>query len=276
MKFTARKLYYAMPPAWRFAVRRLYYLPLDTWEAVTGQRGGLAPPRGLIYTGGGDFKQSGERTLANFKEFCNLKPSHHVLDVGSGIGRIALPLTQFLDKKNGSYEGFDVVKKGVDWCTQNIAAHHLNFRFRYISLDNDLYRTNGDSAARFRFPYDSDRFDLAIVNSVFTHMLPEEVGNYLGEIHRVMRPGGVCYATFFLFDEKTAWPEGFDFPFDHGHYRLMDDAVKSANVTFEENWLRGLAGQHGLGIRHLFPGSWRGLPKSECKDFQDILVFEKY
>ncbi|MBK8562228.1 MAG: hypothetical protein IPN76_02520 [Saprospiraceae bacterium] len=55
----SRKLFYSLPPAWRFAARRLYYLPLDTWEALSGQRDGLIPPKGMSYTGSGDFRRSG-------------------------------------------------------------------------------------------------------------------------------------------------------------------------------------------------------------------------
>ncbi len=212
--------------------------------------------------------------MTNFQELCNLQPHHSVLDIGSGIGRIALPLTRFLSE-NGRYEGFDVVKKGVDWCQQQITARFPNFQFRYISLENDLYRSDGGSASNFRFPYPDASFDFAIANSVFTHMLPDEVDNYLGELYRVLRPGGVCYLTFFLFNEKTAWPEGFEFPFDYTHYRLMDDEVKSANVAFEEKHLRKIVERYDLKVRHLCYGYWRGLSKSECKDFQDILVLQK-
>jgi SAM-dependent methyltransferase len=276
MKISSRKLFYILPPAWRFAVRRLYYLPLDTWETLTGKRDELMPPRGLIFTGGGDFRKTGEKLCGYFREFCSLQPQHHVLDVGSGIGRVAIPLTKFLNK-NGRYDGFDVVQRGVDWCKENITARHPNFRFRYVPVDNDLYRAGGNSAAGFHFPYDENRFDLAVVNSVFTHMLPEEVDNYLGEIKRVLKPGGVCYTTFFIFKKNgDPFPEGFDFPFNYGHYCLMDDEVKSANVAFEENYLKNdLVEKHGFRLRHFFPGSWRGLLKAQCKEFQDIVILEK-
>jgi SAM-dependent methyltransferase len=270
----SRKLFYSLPPAWRFAARRLYYLPLDTWEALSGQRDGLIPPKGMIYTGSGDFRRSGERSVVLFQQLSGLQPHHHVLDIGSGIGRIAIPLTRFLNEK-GRYEGFDVVEKGVDWCQGRITAKFPNFRFQYVSLENDLYRSDGGSASNFRFPYEDASFDFAVANSVFTHMLPDEVDNYLGELRRVLRPGGVAYLTFFVFDEKTDWPTGFDFPYDYGHYRLMDDVVKSANVAFEEAHLHSMVTKHGLKIRDLHYGFWRGLSKAECHDFQDIVVVER-
>lgn len=41
------------------------------------------------------------------------------MDIGSGIGRTAVPLTKFLNP-DARYEGFDVVKKGVKWCNAKI------------------------------------------------------------------------------------------------------------------------------------------------------------
>ncbi len=277
MKISARTLFYALPPAWRFAARRLCYLPLDTWETLNSKRGELHPPKGMIYTGGGDFLKTGEMLLGYFRELGGLQAHHHLLDVGSGIGRIAIPLTRFLNEKGG-YEGFDVVRQGVDWCGKHISRRYPNFQFQYISLDNDLYRSGGGDASVFRFPYPEGRFDFAVVNSVFTHMLPEEVDNYFGEIFRTLRPGGVCYATFFLFDpaKPEPLPKDFEFAFDYGHYRLMDDAVKSANVAFREDFFRkNLLEKHGFTLRHLCYGSWRGLPPGTCKEFQDIAVFSK-
>ena len=53
--------------------------------------------------------------LKQFIDLGGLKPEHRVLDIGSGIGRVAIPLTEYLNEK-GSYEGFDVVELGVNWC----------------------------------------------------------------------------------------------------------------------------------------------------------------
>lgn len=274
MKITARKLYYAMPPAWRFTLRRLYYLPYDSWQWLAGRREPLTPPKGLIYTGSGDFKREGERALSFFKHHCQLLPSHQVLDIGSGIGRIAVPLTGYLDSA-GSYEGFDVVETGVKWCREHISSRHPNFRFQYIPLDNDLYRQEGHSAANFKFPYPENSFHLAIASSLFTHMLPAEVLNYLGEIRRVLKPGGRCYATFFLFDHETKWPEEFTFPYNYGHYRLMDEQVKSANVAFDASFIFSALTQNRLSLCHFFPGYWHSGRKQESAGFQDIVVIEK-
>ncbi|MCO6491516.1 MAG: class I SAM-dependent methyltransferase [Phaeodactylibacter sp.] len=276
---TLRKLYYFLPPAWRFLARRLYYLPVDLYEGLSGRRGPMAPPRGLIYTGSGDFRAQGEKMRQYLIELAGLQPHHRVLDVGCGIGRIAVPLTAYLDER-GSYEGFDVVEAGVRWCEKAVSSRYPNFRFRYVGLDNDLYRSGGGDAAEFRFPYPDGDFDLVVLTSVFTHMLPAEVANYLREIARVLRPGGRCFATFFLWNEESArlsrGNPHFSFPYDHGHYRLMDEQVKAANVAFEESHLlREMVGPAGLKAGRAHYGYWAGRKKETCRDFQDILVLEK-
>ena len=53
----------------------------------------------------------GRRFLEQFVALGGLKPDHHVLDVGCGIGRMALPLTTFLSA-GGEYREFDPVGKG--------------------------------------------------------------------------------------------------------------------------------------------------------------------
>lgn len=273
-----RRIFYALPPAWRFFVRRIFYLPTDLFRPQRSPNGLLIPPKGLIYTGSGDFLRQGQIWLEHFVEKGQLAHHHHVLDIGSGIGRIAIPLTTYLQPE-ARYEGFDVVKMGVDWCQKHISTTYPNFNFQYIPIDNDLYRSAGLQADQFRFPYGEEQFDFVILTSVFTHMLPAEVENYLAEIQRVLKPGGRCMATFFIWNEEAARlsPSNpkFQFPYDHGHYRLMDQKVKSANVAFTESFLTHYLQQIGLQLEEIFPGFWCGRPKARSLDFQDVVLLKK-
>ena len=273
--FSARKFFYLLPPAWRFLARRLYFLPSDLVEGWTGQRDALTPPKGLIFTGSGDYVRQGKELVQRFVELGGLQPQHQVLDIGSGIGRVAVPLTDYLSPEGG-YEGFDVIRLGVKWCRRHISRRFPNFQFQYIPLNNDLYRSSGKDAANFRFPYPDDRFDFVVVNSVFTHLLPAEVDNYLSEIRRVMKPGGRCYGSFFLLNRESkelmAEQPDFQFPHDHGHYRLMEEGVRAANVAFEESYLLQLISKHHLKVVSTHYGHWCGRPKGECLDFQDFYL----
>jgi cyclopropane fatty-acyl-phospholipid synthase-like methyltransferase len=273
-----RSFYYALSPSLRFLARRIYYAPIDLYEGVTRKRGSMIPPRGMIFIGSGDFEQQGVHLLDLLKKQAGLKPESRVLDVGCGIGRLAIPLTAYLNGQ-GSYDGFDIVKKGIDWCQAKISSRYANFRFKHIDLKNDLYNLKtADEAKDFVFPYEADTFDCIVLTSVFTHMMPSDVDNYLGQIARVMKRDGKCLATFFLLNaeikRKIALNETkFDFKHTFEGYSLMDKKVKEANIAFEEQYLEMLLNKHGLEVEMCSYGAWSNNP--DALDFQDVLVLTK-
>lgn len=270
-----RKLFYRLPINQRYLVRRVIFFPVDLWEGITGMRPELVPPKGMIFTGSGNFVAQGDTFLEYFKTYAGLEPTHHVLDIGSGIGRMARPLTQFLS--SGAYEGFDVVETGVTWCKANITAKYPNFNFTYVELKNDLYTESGADASIFKFPYEDDSFDLVILTSVFTHMVANEVEHYMQEIARVLKPGGKVFSTFFVLTDtskKHMVGTDFEFKFKRENHVLMDDKVTAANVAYEEDYLKKeLLSANGFILRHFLPGSWSSAP--DYFDFQDIIVAEK-
>ena len=69
-----------------------------------------------------------------------------MLDVGGGIGRMAVPLTRYRDGQV-SYEGIDVFPKSIAWCQDNITPRHLNFRFRVADIKNKEYKPSSGFAA---------------------------------------------------------------------------------------------------------------------------------
>ncbi len=272
-----RKIYYSLPASLRFTVRRLVYLPQDIWSGMN-KKNDLVPPKGLIFTGAGDFISIGNKLVNSLKVHCQLQPEHAVLDIGCGIGRVAIPLTEYLNE-NGSYDGFDVIDTGINWCKKRVTPRFPNFNFLYIPLKNDLYRETGNDAADFVFPYEDNSFDCIVLTSVFTHMLPEEVENYLGEIHRVLKKGGKCFVTFFILNKHSkafiSTNENFNFPYHKGHYSLMDEKVKGANVAFEEDYLIELFSQKKLNVKNKLYGFWANRKKENCEDFQDVIILEK-
>ena len=280
-----RKLYYRMPVSWRLFARRMYYLPLNTLDAWTGRRPALTPPRGLIFVGSGDFRKQGEDMLRQCCELTGLQPHHAVLDIGCGIGRLAVALTTFLENP-GFYRGFDPMRTGIDWCNKHIGKAYPHFQFDWIPLNNDLYTQQGADARHLQFPYPDASFDRIYLFSVFTHMLPDEIHRYWQEIARVLKPKGQCLATCFVWDPEWEQSPNPSFPFPYGfqHYRLMDKQVVSANVALTDNWLMdSVSGlqprpmRPGLGLQVLakHPGYWAGRNKNDCQGFQDIWIVVK-
>ncbi|MFO7933248.1 MAG: class I SAM-dependent methyltransferase [Bacteroidales bacterium] len=275
-----RRLYYFFPPVLRRILRRIRYAPVDMVETLAGRRGPMTPPRGRIFIGSGDFIETGRSIRDQLIELGGLKPHHRVLDVGCGIGRVAVALTGYLEKE-GSYEGFDIVRSGIRWCRRKISSRYPAFRFIHIDLKNDLYNLSTDrEASEFRFPYADRDFDMVVLTSVFTHMLLKDTDHYLKEIHRVLKPEGVCFATFFLMNEQAReWMRKsgnakFETTLEH-HY-LYHPRVKEANVAYDESYLTGeMIGAKGFRVEQIHYGFWSGRPRTSLNNYQDICIFRK-
>ena len=240
---------------------------LDLLDRLRGRRDPRVPPRRLVFVGPGDFVATGEEFFALFRR-AGLEPGDDVLDVGSGIGRMAVPLAGWLD---GRYEGFDIVREGIEWCRDSITARHPNFRFTHVDVHNGEYNPAGTLRAdEFRFPYDDASFDFALVTSVFTHVLPGELSHYLAELCRVVRPGGTVFATYFLVEEggPTAGPE-HDFRFERDGYRTLDERTPEQGVAYDAATVRALHDAAGIPIAEVWPGRWTG---RDGPTLQDVTV----
>lgn len=274
-----RKIYYWFPPTIRFIVRRIYYLPIDLLNIITKKNDKLTPAKGKIFVGNGDFKQIGEQLLNILIKQGGLMPHHRVLDVGCGIGRLAVPLTTYLTDK-GSYEGFDIVKSGIDWCNKKIKKKFPNFNFTHINLKNDLYNLKVENEAKyFKFPYNEREFDVVFLFSVFTHMMPDDVDNYLAQINRVLKDDGTCVATFFIMNDESynlmKKYDGLDFKYETETCFLFDENVKEANVAYKEKILFNMIEKNNLKIESLYKGFWPGREIEKCINYQDLLILKK-
>ena len=171
-----------------------------------GHYASLIPPLELMHDGHvgfEEFKTNGEEFFRYYTKLCDLKPYERMLDVGSGIGRKTFLLTDYLNDE-GSYEGLDIVEAGIHWCTERITRKYPRFKFQLIDVCNQHYNPTGKyKASEYRFPFADESFDFAMLCSVFTHMLAEDVERYLCEAARVLKTGGRCLASFFLLNESV-------------------------------------------------------------------------
>lgn len=236
----------------------------------------LVPPPELDYgTAVHHFGEVGREYFDHCRTLGGLRPDGSVLDVGCGFGRLAVPLTEYLGSR-GRYEGFDIVPVGVEWCRDRITSRFPNFRFSLVDVRNFSYRAaDGEDAGTFRFPCDDKAFDLVFLRSVFTHMPPDEVDHYLGEIARVMRPAGRCLISYFLLDATStrlmAGPGGVR-SFRHRFGPTMRDHPDgTGTVAYDEEFILGLYAKHGLRlVGPVHHGSWSG--RADALSSQDIIV----
>jgi ubiquinone/menaquinone biosynthesis C-methylase UbiE len=252
--------------------RYLRWMPSDLGR---GDGDGLMPPRRLSFVGRGDFERTGNEYLGHFQQLGGLRPGDRVLDMGCGIGRMAIPLMGYLD--SGSYAGFDVGRAMIRWCQREITARRPDFEFSWAPVYNQKYNPFGTLAAtEFRFPYEDGSFDFVFATSLFTHLVRAETEHYLRETARVLRPGGTCLLTFFLIDEHAeaeiaAGRASFDFRHRIEGGLTTDPSQPEEAIAFRVEDLREMLASAGLEVREPIRfGLWSNHPDGPAG--QDILI----
>ena len=260
---------------------KIYYTPIDLTGFFNDKSGRVLPPKRMMsLVGDGDFEKIGKDLLQTLIEIAGLKPNERILDVGCGIGRVAIPLMDYM-KGNGCYEGFDIVPHEIKWCQKNISSRYSNFHFQLAELYNGVYNPAGKyKASNYKFPYKDESFDFVFLTSVFTHMLTKDMENYLSEIVRVLRKGGRCFITYFLLNPETIRlmeqkQSIFDFKLESDGCFYVDDKNNPEHaVAYEESFIRKLYRTNSLVIKEpIYYGNWRNGKK--LQPFQDFIFAKK-
>jgi SAM-dependent methyltransferase len=257
----------AIPASAQPAAARVFDQVTNMGERAIGWREELTPPlRIRIHIGPfADprlYRFAGDRNVAGFRDLAGLKPSDSFLDIACGCGRVARALTGYLDA-SAIYEGFDAARKPVEWAQEVITPKHPNFHFRTADTFNKRYNPSGrTSAADLVFAYGDNTFDFSFAGSLYTHMVPDEVANFVAETKRVLKPGGKTFATFCLLNEKTLplVDEGKTMPrliYKYGDCRVRTLSDPAHFIAHPESWVRDLYQRVGLTIvEPIVRGTW--------------------
>ncbi len=239
----------------------------------------LVPPKEIMFGGDGSFRKIGREFFRYFTKLGGLQPDDRVLEAGCGIGRMAIPLTAYLTE-DAEYQGFDVVPRGIKWCHEQITPRFPNFHFQLANVHNGHYNPDGTfKASEYKFPFEDERFDFIYLTSVFTHMLPVDLENYLSEISRVLKPGKTAFITYYLLNNvsKKAVAAGTDphgFKHKYGQYMTNRDDRPEVATAYEESYILDLYPKYNLAIQNpIHYGKWGR--DSGYTSFQDIIIARK-
>ncbi len=228
-----------------------------------------------VVVGDGDFRAIGSEFLGYFIRIGGLREDSRVLDIGCGIGRMAVPLTQYLDPQGSRYDGIDPVEGGIGWCQRTITPVYPNFAFQRLDIAHELYNPNGKINGRaLALPFPDRHFDFVIMTSVVTHLPPAEVLVYLAEVRRVLSPGGRLFMTAFVVDGIAAANENGrrDPRLAFRRYRespcwFVPNQPPLAAIGFEDGFLDKALERAGLSVALKSLGRWRGTNAGHHQDF---------
>ena len=123
-----------------------------------------------------------------------------VLDIGSGNGRQAIGL---LEEGVGRYAGVDVIPECVRYCDE--AFDDDRCEFHHLDVRNEMYNPQGAvMPEEVVLPFGDEEFDFVAAGSLYSHLERLPVARrYLEETHRVLRPGGYAYTSWFVSPPNT-------------------------------------------------------------------------
>lgn len=131
--------------------------------------------------------------IAHAKYICQLIDENletqdmSICEWGCGPARIIRHIRAFLDKSNAQLYGFDYNPDSISWCQENI--------------DDTIFISNSVSPP---LPCDENSYDCLYNLSVFTHLSEKMHIDWISELRRVVKPGGLIIFTthgdFFKFN----------------------------------------------------------------------------
>ena len=210
-------------------------------------RGGKVLPPRELRLGGPSFSDD-DRFLKTARDEARrlvtslgLTSSSRVLDVGCGVGRLAIGiLSEVGDVRE--YRGVDVDERAIQWCRQYVERDHPRFRFVYLDVGNPRYNPSGQALMPgFRFPFPDRAFEIIYLYSVFSHMLEGDARLYLAEFHRLLIPSGRLFFTAFAEDAVPAVTIN-----PPGYRRAWSGPLHC--VRYQTGFLQSMVSESGLTI----------------------------
>jgi SAM-dependent methyltransferase len=198
------------------------------------------------------FIDYGRLIVARLRESGSLTRDSDVLELGCGCGRNAIAFAEYLSEQ-GSYIGQDVDSDMIRWCEAHLGRS--NIRFIHADIYSKVYNPRGTPMSDYVLPMEDRSCDLVLATSVFTHLLHPEFSRYVGEIARLLRPGGTLFMTLFIHEYMIASLGGrWTFAHRMGQSYVEDVRFPEAAVAYSRPTVEKLVTSYGLRLAEIRDG----------------------
>ena len=211
------------------------------------------------------FFEVGQQLCNYFSQIIKIQKNYNVLEIGCGVGSLALALSKYLS--SGSYYGIDNDRNCIDWCRSKISLAYPQAHFNYLPVESKLQS--------IKLPYSDKSMDFVFSTAFFSSLNPEDVKIYLMEISRVLKNGGKCIILYFLWnpfieivckDNRSS----VKMTENLGEYKNISNPLKEKAISFHESNVIQWHESNNLLIQEIIYGNWSG--NSTNNFYQDIVV----
>jgi SAM-dependent methyltransferase len=230
--------------------RWLLFRHVDAKDRANGVAANL-PPAELRYRVSSspdaqNFITIGKKCAADIesalrKVRCDLAKLERILDFGCGCGRTLIHLKELAP--HAQFDGTDIDASAIDWCKEHL-------RFGTFKVGQASPPTD----------YAPDSFDFIYAISVFTHLDAPYQFQWLEELRRIAKPGGVLLLTV---DSSLVGEKDFVFQ------RSYEDGLFPAwyqNAFHSEKYVRENFGRYFEVLGYLRRG---------MNEHQDVVLLRK-
>jgi SAM-dependent methyltransferase len=170
-----------------------------------------------------------------------------VFDFGCGCGRVARQLV-LQSPRPERYLGVDLHRGMIEWARANLTPVAPEFEFLHHNVYNRSFNPAEGLPDVAPFPADDSSFTLVNALSVFTHLTERQAIHYIGEAARILEPGGLIHASFFLIDKKQ-----FPMMMEYSNALYLSYEDPSAAVLDDREWVCRIAAEAGLTLAGVVP-----------------------
>ncbi|HWA10135.1 MAG TPA: class I SAM-dependent methyltransferase [Opitutaceae bacterium] len=196
---------------------------------------------------GGEFETIGIIEGSVLKTL-GLDPSHSVVDVGCGSGRLAARLAPWL---RGPYQGCDILPELADHAARICRRPDWSFA----------------SSDGITIPAADGSADFVCFFSVFTHLEHDDIFRYLAEAGRVAKPGGRIVFSYLDFTVPSHWTVFETTLANRDPGRVLNQFISKGAI---ETWCRHL----GLEVERLYDGPEKWIRMDEKITYADGRIAE--
>jgi cyclopropane fatty-acyl-phospholipid synthase-like methyltransferase len=224
---------------------------------------GVKLPPTVYRMGGAHFRQddafvsSAVAEVERLENEIGLSTSSRLLDWGCGAGRLAVGIVEKMGRID-QYHGVDVQQHLIDWAQRHI-GNRPGFTFTHVDLANARYNPGG--AQQRTIPGATADYDGFYAFSVFSHLMEDDTAAYLGEVSRLLTPGGRAFVTAFV---EEGVPDVEENPVGYGP---LEWSGPLHCVRFEKQFFEGMVRDAGLEVDTVGQG--------QEKDGQSLYILRK-